>query len=916
MNPISTHRLKDSFIGRKEILEQLHSYKEYILDRRGAIVFLSHEAGIGKTTLVEHFLQEVRQDSSEIAIFKTRCMDITLSRQPFEPFSRLLHLMAETKGTPYKEIIMRLSPKILEGLPWVGPALGETIKIVTEKKREAGNVLSIGSVSVIWQYVNLLRKLAEAQPMILFIDDLQWMDSSSCNLLFDLARNISEIPVLLIGNYRSDEIEGTGLLPKRPFKDILFELRRYRYGSIKIIELELFTANEVELFLNETFNPNDFPSEFAKQLINQTEGNPFYLYEILAFLYETGYITQIEGIYKISDIPTLIPIPDSVESAIMRRFDSLDEEQKKVLRYASVQGQQFRVSVLAHMLRMERLNVIEILSEICTKYHLVVDTNSFDRRQQDPDWAFYHVLVQRTIYETLTASQALELHRVTAEYLETSYIDDVNLLAWELARHFAGGRVWQKSAYYGYLATRLSYQAQSYQEAIDTSQDALSNLKKTPLPNIGLQADLHWLQSRCLVLLNRYQEAETQASTGLYIATQLNDPKRMVGALTRLAEIYMRTRQIENLRKVYSTAWKIAVDQQDVHMQVYIAQFYIRDISNLLPDLAESFTQHALEHAQRLSKDNVITLALYSRGIHFYYNSKYEQAADLFLSAVDRLNKMDPGTLNDLVIVDIPVVPNIRYRGILENSLEFLAWIRRESGDWRLAIDNLWTVYNSKVRYGDKPGECGLQSVVSETYLMAGEYDKALELHELAFNMAMSLESQHLQALILQVGMQVAADIGDIDLLTRKLKAFKETQGTGEDYWIKSTYLEYSGILEYIKGVSDQAEFLFNALLELADQYQDTYTRVRANYNLAKCAFNARDYPRATKFLDEALYEFGSGKPHQKGELIILKARISNAIGDIKSSLSYLDQARKLYTYCDFTRRIEAVQDIAMGWSY
>jgi tetratricopeptide (TPR) repeat protein len=894
------------FIGRNHVLRQLRTFKDKLRQGTGAVVLLFHEAGIGKTTLVEWFLTQVRNEADAPAIFTAQCIDIAMSRQPFEPFSRLLEQMAETKDHPYGQVFKRLGPKLLEGLPWVGPVLGELLRLLLKGERKETASLSFSADAAIWEYVELLRDLAKVKPMILFIDDLQWSDASSANLLFGIARRISEMPIMLIGNYRSEELEDTKQKPARSLRDVLLELRRYRL--VTIFELKLFSTAEVEAYLDAVFSPNDFSSDFTTRLADQTGGSPFFLEAVTSWLYETDYIAKENGVWHATLLPDEIPVPDGVESAILRRVGLLENGQQRLLRYASAQGKQFRSQVLAQTLHMDRLEVLEALGEIAFKSRLLQELARPELRAYEADWSFNHSLVQQTLYNTLGRNQRVELHWRVAAILESTFPGQLNLLAWELARHYRAGHQWKQAARYGLRATRVAYRAQSYIDTIDAAEAALADLDHVPDMDLIIKADLHWLLSRSQAHLQKFRLSEDNAQHCLRAAEQIGDVLRQISALTRLAEVYLRQRRIEDLNRVYTSAWQLAREQHSAVMMAYVAQFWVRDMAVVLPELTKDYAETAITAAREQNNLCALILALPSLGKTVYRSRDYDQALPAFEEALQLIAALPVQQLQQFVLDDLPIMPSIRYKDIWENCLEFVAHIHRETGQWRQSIDELWQVFHSKVRHSDKPGEVGLKSVISETYLMAGEVEIALKLHEEALKLAESLESQRLLALILGVGLQIAARKGDMELLQEKLARFKQVEGAQEDYWCQSLALEMEGVLALGQGDVEMATRAYERMLKLANEYDDQTAQANALAGLAACALKGGKKKRARTLGESALERQRVEDPRRKGDTLILLARIYQAAEDPAKAREALEQARGFFIERDYTYCLEEVE--------
>lgn len=249
-----------AFVGRKHILKQLNAAFEDMLSGsgKGGVILLAGEAGIGKTALVEQFRQQTveswnrkpgHERAGRTARFAAgRCVELAAAGEPYAPFTQILDSLVRFDPKPYKEVLSRLAPKIVEGLPWVGPTLSESMDMFLERRGQQPTRSSadLSREAQNYRYVELLSALAGVTPLVLFLDDLHWADASSTNLLFSLSRRIEELPILLLGAYRPVDIEATTTRPAHPLKEAIFEMRRY--GSVRRINLSYLSQIGVTLY--------------------------------------------------------------------------------------------------------------------------------------------------------------------------------------------------------------------------------------------------------------------------------------------------------------------------------------------------------------------------------------------------------------------------------------------------------------------------------------------------------------------------------------------------------------------------------------------------------------------------------------------------------------------------------------------
>lgn len=365
--------VENIFVGRDDSLSVLRSYAHQLLATgKSKIVLVAGDSGIGKTTFVNFLLKELEKDLIPISddqkrtyILRGNCNEIAASRDPYGPFAELLNGLAE-QPLPIRKVIIDwakdLSPKLLEGIPALGPVLGKIwSKLLGINGDESGKSDTAPVSNQGYYIVKFIEKISQLFNLILFIDDLHWADESSLNLIFQLARNLQDSHILFIGAYRPHDIltRDQGII--HPFARLISELRRY--GLCDEIFLERFTLSECKDFINSRFPENHFATPLFAMLYGETNGVPFFLDEVTQHLMMDGHIYQINGAWESKEI-TQIPIPRGPLAIVQARLNALSDDQMFLMQVASVIGQRFHSIVLAEVLNKDHIDVLRILREI------------------------------------------------------------------------------------------------------------------------------------------------------------------------------------------------------------------------------------------------------------------------------------------------------------------------------------------------------------------------------------------------------------------------------------------------------------------------------------------------------------------------------------------------------------------------
>lgn len=251
----------------------------------------------------------------------------------------------------------------------------------------------------------LLVETSQACPVVLVLDDLHWADKPSLLLLKHIVRSPERSPLLILGAYRETELART-----HPLSQMLADLRRDR--AYERVSLKGLDEGGVSAFLG-AWAGQEAPPAFIRALYSQTEGNPFFIEEVLRHLTETGIIQQEEGRLTTDLSFAQLGIPEGVKEVIGRRLSRLSGECNSVLTIASVIGREFGVDRLEQASDLSGDRLLELLEEAVAA-HVVAEVP-----HQVGRYAFSHALTHETLYNELTTTRRVHLHGQTLQYADS-----------------------------------------------------------------------------------------------------------------------------------------------------------------------------------------------------------------------------------------------------------------------------------------------------------------------------------------------------------------------------------------------------------------------------------------------------------------------------------------------------------------
>jgi tetratricopeptide (TPR) repeat protein len=462
-------------IGRDQEFRRLHELWHLARNGQGQTVFITGEAGMGKSTLMEAFAARVAAtspgDGTTPQIATGGCSQQFGREEAYLPFAYALAALLErgkddeTTARKLFNIFYDSAPAWIQLVPVIGGVLGgiaETAKSIHEHIGGGSQeqVREPDQSQMLQQYTNTLFALAHAGPVMLLLDDLHWADSASVTLLAHLARRIKDQPVMIVGTYRYSD----AAVDKHPLLVAARELERYRASTE--IALSTFDLAGFEMKVAQTLQGHRLSRRFVNRLYEQTGGVPLFTVETLSYLQDSGIIRHMDGAWQLTQEVDEIELPTSVEAVIERRLERLDDERRRALQYASVEGTEFTSTVLALLVETDELEVEEQLEQVEKLHHLVRFQGEVELgREPTSLYQFSHALFQKVLYDSLRGKRLRLLHRRAGEALEGLHGEDTERVAHQLALHFELGNVPGKALRYSLQAAQRGLNHYAWDEA-------------------------------------------------------------------------------------------------------------------------------------------------------------------------------------------------------------------------------------------------------------------------------------------------------------------------------------------------------------------------------------------------------------------------------------------------------------------
>ncbi len=308
----------------------------------------------------------------------------------------------------------------------------------------------------------LLRLLAAERPVIVAVEDVHWIDPTSLLLLERLLGLTEEAALLLVVTQRPD--------PDHTSSEVReLSARRYPHRSHELV-LEALGGDAERELLHGLVGADTLPPELEHQVLEQAEGNPFFLEELVRSLADAGALVRANGGYRF-DHKTEVEIPATVEQVILARVDRLPAGYRTTLTAASVLGRQFGLPLLEGVVPDEGLR--DSLRELQR-----LDLLRESRRWPQPEFRFKHVLIQEAVYRTIVGAERRRLHREAAEWLERRREEGGEEALGILARHWLAAQDESKAIDYLTRAGDKARQEYALSESIEHYRELLALLER------------------------------------------------------------------------------------------------------------------------------------------------------------------------------------------------------------------------------------------------------------------------------------------------------------------------------------------------------------------------------------------------------------------------------------------------------
>ncbi len=791
-----------AFAGRQNELEILSDILKVAISGRSRLVFVTGEAGIGKTRLIQEIGNQAEADGAQF--LTGRC----ISHQHGDPYLPFIDALGMKLGTSSGD--MASSSEMPVGLAGIGGSSDyedEDDLPLGLLPMAGGHDHAVADMDMVGQrdrmfntIADRIKMRAEKDPLLIFLDDMQYADSATLQLLHYIARSLTNSRVMLCCAYRPDELDvPSGQV--HPLNQILRRMGQEKlYSSLQMNPLSL---DEIGDIVKSILIIEEVPSGFLNKLYDESEGNPFFIEEVLKSLMDEGIIRRHAHIWDAGVDLSSIRIPNTIKDVITHRIARMDDSTKKVLRYASIIGTKFEFDVLQKASEISSESLLDILD------HLIdVEMIHEDPKSHEVEAFFFgHKQTRMVIYDNMSKSRIRVMHLKVGNIIEDLYKGRLDTVVFALSRHFTLGKDFLKSYKYSKEAGMATMASFAFEDSVEyftsvlrtlnfLGDDSGVNIKQEGL-NLSFQlGDLYFAMGDPASATEHYTNAlrnsqalgdkESEAEAYLYLGhserlrSNFNKSEDMyersishfdandnyiglAGSQRGLGYVHWRRGEndeaVEHYKESISYSMKAGDDHGMAKTHIELGNVYnykgeydkaMQYYKKSIPHLEKVGDYNELARAYNNMGDSNIKIKDYNGALEYF--EKCKQAAEkisnknfiawgLFNSAealayLGELEKAEEYCIRALKITE-ELDDRIGMNGVFKN----LGIIYRFKKEWDKAIDN----FNKSIvilEMLDIPYELGVTYWdLARTYEDMGEKEEAIDNYNLAMDLMESVGS-------------------------------------------------------------------------------------------------------------------------------------------------------------------------------
>jgi len=483
------------FVNREKELAMINDLFSEAEKSKGQVLCIVGDAGRGKSRLIYEFKNHLDQD--KIRYLESQCTAFG-KNIPYAPIIEILkkNYQISKSDSPekidelLKEKFAELDQRLLKSIPFL-------LKLLSKDK--GGSTMDDEdperTKEMIFEAIRILiLSGSQRKPLVIVVENLQWIDNTSEQLLAYIVESIANFPVFLI-------------LTHRLGYDYPFRASSY----FRLISLGRLSDTHARDMLKVMLPNHKLPANFMRNLLEKAGGNPLYIEEMIKCLQENKTIVPADKGYKLVKAVKDIEIPETIQEIVLSRVDRLRDYSKMTIQVASVVGREFSLKLLSRKEELQR-RLVDCIKELKKLEFVAEKTFS-----PEIEYIFKNIMTKDVIYNSLLLKHRKELHRKIAQAFEVVYKEKIEDYLDMLAFHYLNSDEFEKAIYYLIKAGEKARSVYGNVEAIAYFEDAIRLMEEHPGPWDEYQEMGHLGLAGLYDLVGRYNQSIEHYETCLGI---------------------------------------------------------------------------------------------------------------------------------------------------------------------------------------------------------------------------------------------------------------------------------------------------------------------------------------------------------------------------------------------------------------
>jgi DNA-binding winged helix-turn-helix (wHTH) protein/tetratricopeptide (TPR) repeat protein len=465
---VSGRTAPNALVGRGTAMQELHEAWQHAAGGERQIVFITGEPGIGKSALAEVFRQEAALSEKSVRIAYGQCIETYGNKEAYGPMLEALGgLCRGPRAAPIIKILFAEAPTWVTQLP--------ALLAHENRERLQREILGATRERMLRELGEALESITTETPLLLVLEDLQWADDSSVDLIASLARRRAAAKFMLLATCRSFELCAPSIRALIP--DLLV------HQLCQKVELTRLSETQVEEYLAGR-SPDRLPPRGLSALVHRhCDGNPLFMVAALEHMRKRGLLINANGRWELQTPLAEIEfeVPDDLRHMIEAQLERVSGPEQDALELASVAGASFCASLLSAA-ATETRDLEDLYEELSRRHHIVkwVGTQSFPDGSAAERYEFVHALYRHVLYDRQPQGRRAGLHRLIGERLAMLHARDIEEVAPELAYHFEQAAEWPRAIEYLQCAADIAGRRYAHQQADSMLTRALELVMNLP----------------------------------------------------------------------------------------------------------------------------------------------------------------------------------------------------------------------------------------------------------------------------------------------------------------------------------------------------------------------------------------------------------------------------------------------------